>query len=475
MDHPRHRTEIRILALSTALLAGCQAYAPSPLDPYAHRAAWHGRALEGDSLAAFVDRLDRVATGAAADRFDPADGLDLSEGELVALVFNPELRLARLRLARAEASAEHAGRWQDPQLSLGVMRVTESVPDPWYVNPSLLFTVPLSGRLSAERGQARAARTAAEERVAEAEWHVLLEVRKAWAEWSAAQLRSQETARLLERIAPLVEVTTRLGASGELSRIEAGLFPIEQGLRANELRRLRTETDAAEQRLRAHLGLAPEAPLRLVPSLVVRRDTGARGPTPGPTPVLVPGDFAERHPTLARLQAEYEAAEESLRGETAKQWPNLSLGPQYESDVGQSRVGFLGTIPLPLLNANRQGIAEARADRELARAAYETTYETLVGRRAAAAVRADGLAAQLDELERELVPLVDRQLEDALRIAELGEGSSLALLETLTRAHELRLELVETRLAAALAGADFEHFSGLAAPDRPTAPVEVTP
>ena len=51
----------------------------------------------------------------------------------------------------------------------------------------------------------------------------------------------------------------------------------------------------------------------------------------------------------------------------------LTLGPMYESEQGQSRIGFFGVVPLPFLNANRRGIAQARASRELARAAFETT------------------------------------------------------------------------------------------------------
>ena len=129
-------------------------------------------------------------------------------------------------------------------------------------------------------------------------------------------------------------------------------------------------------------------------------------------------------------------------------------------------------IPLPFLNANRQAIAEARAGREIARAAFETAYESLVGRWAAASARAEALAEQRADLEQVLVPLVDRQLEDALRLARLGEGTSLVLLESLTRAQDTKLELIESRSAEALARTEIDYLIGALAPGQVNAKEE---
>ena len=62
---------------------------------------------------------------------------------------------------------------------------------------------------------------------------------------------------------------------------------------------------------------------------------------------------------LRQLREEYEVAEHALHREIRKQYPDLTIGPLYETDQGQSRLGFLGATPLPLLNATRPGIAEA--------------------------------------------------------------------------------------------------------------------
>ena len=116
-----------------------------------------------------------------------------------------------------------------------------------------------------------------------------------------------------------------------------------------------------------------------------------------------------------------------------------------------------------------------RDSRELARAAFETEYERLVGRWAAASARARSLAEGRREAEELLVPLVDRQLADALRLLELGEGGSLVLLESLQRVHGTKLELIETRAAEALAHAEVEYLQGPPTPGWPANAKEVTP
>lgn len=435
-------------------LASCQSYEPRPLDPEAHREAWRARTLERESLRALLQRLESSAEPEAIDEFDPTDGLSLPEAQLVALVFNPTLRLARLRAGQAAAGAEHAGLWADPTFEFSVLRITESVPDPWVITPGLAFTLPLSGRLGVERDQAAAGQRAAEAAVLEAEWSVWRDLRTAWIEWSAARLRVDELERLAVELEGLVETTSQLAASGEIPRTEASLLRVEQLQRRSQLRRTRGEVDGLEQRLRGLLGLTPTAPVELLVAIAPAGTSGAKSEDEQRQLEL-------RNPGLARLRLEYELSEQVLRHELRKQYPDLTLGPLYESDEGQSRIGFLGGIPLPFLNANRRAIAEARAGRELARAAVEAAHEVLVARWAAATARAGSLADQREELVRELVPLVERQVEDALELLRLGEGAgTLVLLESLTRAFQARLDLIETRAAEALARTEVAFLIG---------------
>ncbi|MEM7309948.1 MAG: TolC family protein [Planctomycetota bacterium] len=433
-------------ALVVFALGSCQTYAPEPLDLDAHRAAWHAR----DAADAAAGEPRPLAPAPTA--FDVADGLTLDEGRLVALAFHPELRLARLRVGRAEASAEHAGRWADPTLGISALRVADDVPDPWILAPQLTLPIPISGRLGVERARAAEARKAELAVLREAEWRVWRDVRVAWSRWSALRLRAEESERLVRDLTPLAETASRLAASGELSGPEATLFALGEARHAAHARRLRGEARAAELALLAELGLAPEADVRLLPALPAAPDATAGEE--------LPAWAAERNPTLARLRAEHRVAEETLRREIRAQIPDLTLGPQYESEQGQSRPGLWASIPLPLFNANRQAIAVARAERELARAAFEVGYERLAGRWSAAAARAAALAAQRADFERALQPLLDVQTTQAAELLRLGEASALVLLESLVRAHEIQQERIDARLAQTLVWAELEHLGG---------------
>lgn len=432
-----------------AVFAGCQSYERSPLDAAAHRDAWHARTPEDASVSAFAERLSETTPDKPVP-YDPSDGISLAEGELIALVYNPDLRMARLRAGVALATADHAGRWDDPKLSVDLLRITESVSDPWIVGVGLGITLPISGRLEAEKARADAAYQAQLYMIADAEWQTRHQVRLAWLEWSVAKVKLQQQEQLIETIGSLVEATRKLAEAGEMPKTEAGLFAIERVQRRYELRRLRGKVEESEQQLRALMGLSPKAPLQLMPQVmaVAGVDDKASEPSLG------------NNPSLARLSQEYEVAEQSLRREVRKQYPDLTIGPVVESDEGQSRIGVGGGIPLPILSANKQGIAEAKAKRELARAAYETGYERLVGTLAQTQARAKSLTEERQMIAAVMAPLVDEQVERARKLLELGEGGGLVLLESLVRAHETKLRLVDVRLDEAKAHAELLLLTG---------------
>ena len=429
------------------LLAGCQSYRAKPLDLAAHRDAWLGRTPGDEPVRAFAQKLAEEGEPGA---FDPSDGLSLAEAEVVALVFNPDLRLARLRAGVASATAEHAGLWQDPQFGVDFLSMVEGESNPFLITPGLSLTIPISGRLEAEKARADAEVAAELTRVAEQEWQTRIEVRRAWLTWSAAMLKAEQTERLLASIETLVGSTRRLAEAGELVRTEAALFTIEQASQRQALLRYRGEAAEAEQELRTLLGLAPDAPLELVPTVAAAIDPEE----------LTHDAAANRSLTLAGLRDEYEVAEQTLRREVREQHPDLTIGPLAEFDRGDTLLGFSLSLPIPILNANRQGIAEAHAERELARAAFETAYERLAGSLAATTARLDTIREQRAVIENEIAPLVDRQLADAQNLLQLGEGGSLVLLESLTRVGQTQMALIDARLGESLALARLAELVG---------------
>lgn len=423
--------QIIVSTLGLAALVGCQTFQSAPLDAGTHTSGWRARTPADESVRAFARRLE--GQGRKSGHFNPADGITLSEAEVIALVYNPDLRLARLKANVARATADHAGRWDDPQLGIDVLNVTESVPNPWLLGGSLSLTLPVSGRLQAEKSRADAAHHAALAEVAESEWQTLRDLRAAWITWAANHLRLEEAERMVAALDGISTSTGRLAESGELPRTEAALFAVEHESRKAETIRLRAKVAEGEQEIRALLGLAPKAPARLRPAMIPGFKTRSSA------------HLADTSPTLIRLQSEYAVAELTLLREIRKQYPDIELGPQFEREDGQSRIGIIGAIPIPILNSNKGGIATARAERELARAAFETGIERAEGRLATLRARLTGARASRAAIESNVVPLVDRQLTDARRLVELGEGGSLVLLESLTRANQAKRDLIEAR------------------------------
>jgi outer membrane protein TolC len=142
--------------------------------------------------------------------------------------------------------------------------------------------------------------------------------------------------------------------------------------------------------------------------------------------------------------------------EIRRQYPDVTIGAGPGTEEGDTRILFGMGLPLPILNANRRGIAEALASRDVARAAAEATYEELVGELARAWINHEAAQVHIEFVKSELVPLVDQQLNEARQLARLGEFQSLISLEAYTKAFETKLEVLEAMLKQAQAASQIQ-------------------
>ncbi len=465
-DCRRMRLRQRGLAvgvLSVVLAAGCQSYERRPLDLAGHGAAFLARTPDTPEVREFAARLAAETDGAGA--FDTSDGISCAEAEVIALVFNGELRLARLRAGVTRASAENAGLWEDPTFGVDLARILDGTPEPWKVFGSLGVTIPISGRLELEKSLAGEEHAAELARVAEREWAVRMAVRRAWGEWSALAVQGDATREFMERMDQILVVVDAMERAGEMPRAEARLFRIERATKALDLAAIESRAQEVNLRLRGLMGLSPAAPLRLM--------AGGMGSAHREgTASVDDADLERRSPAVLVARAEYEAAERALALEVRRQYPDVHLAPGVGREDGQDQVLLGVSVPIPLVNANRRGIAEARARREVARSVAETALEQAIGALRAAEARVASATRRREALESEVVPLVDAQYEDARRIARLGEVNTLVLLESLKRQHEAKIALIDAARDEALAGVDRDEVLG-PAPDCSSVPSPV--
>ncbi|MCC6573007.1 MAG: TolC family protein [Planctomycetes bacterium] len=442
----------RTLILSLLLLAGCQGYQRWDLDPEGARREWRERDVFAPDVVAFA--ADLAKREAAPRVYNPADGVDLAEAEVICLFFNPELRAKRLDAEVQLASAREAGRWDNPEFDVSIGRVLESVAEPWKLAAGISFTIPLSGRPGIERDLAFAQHRVQWREVLNAEWETLITLRALWRSHAATLRRAALIEDHLRAVNAALDRADKLVKAGELHTTDGRLLTIEQVLTRADLADTNRLVDQQRREIKAWLGLAPSAQLEFRPSL-----------NAAPTPTAERDDLArENSPAVAIKREEYEVAEHSLRLEVQKQYPDLRLGPSFELDDGQSAI-FLGLgIPIPLLNQNQQGIAAGIAARRAARAHFDAACLRLYADLDLARVQLSRARTLRGDLETNLAPLVDKQMEETNRRAELGEFDALLMLEALKSHLEAKQRILDAALAeaeatdalAALAGPNFK-------------------
>ncbi len=377
----------------TALLSSCAAYHPLPLAAHA----------ENGSLADLVvDARSLRFPALAAHVYDPADGLDLVEVAMLAVVNNPDLRLVRGDAAIARAQSFSAGLWPDPQIALA-RDLSNTAPGP---DAARAFSYGLSydvGSLLARSSLAGASRSDADK----ADLTVL------WQEWqtaSQAQLLAVKVVHARRALAVLDQ--TRTLFADRAARVRQA---VTQGLLASDalsphltalqdVDRQRYDQQRllfqAERDLNAILGLAPETVLDVRADAVI--DATVRADAFDALPL--------RRPDLRALAAGYQAEDQRYRAALLAQFPALNLGLNRTRDTSNiNATGIAISFSLPLFNRNRGNIAIELATRQKLHDEYAVRLTVarndalrLIAQQAPDAARAAAIDAELAALQQVL-------------------------------------------------------------------------
>ena len=346
-----HHGNVRACVLLGAMLilSGCATYANLPLG------AGHGTA----SVARLTAPTSAMSLPTlSTHRFDPSDGLDVTEVAMLAVVNSPELRLKRDALGIADAQAFAAGLLPDPQFALSA-----DFPRHRADGLTTAYSLGLSEDISALL--TRSSRTA----VASSEARqVNLDL--LWAEWQSvaqARLLFDQVQNLHAQQRRLEHEQVALDSVGRYIRaaLKAGNLTYDSasaGLNAEADVNKRLADNAialhqAEGDLHLLLGLAPDAPMDLVGAPYQAAPTSTELKA-----ALV--DLPRRRPDLLALQAGYESQQAKLRGAILAQFPALNIGFNTARDTSAVYTNGLSIgISLPLFDRNRGNIAIERATR----------------------------------------------------------------------------------------------------------------
>ncbi|MGA9423340.1 MAG: TolC family protein [Rhodanobacteraceae bacterium] len=300
-----------------------------------------------------------------AHRFDPSDGLDVTEVAMLAVANNPDIKAQRddERIARAQAFT--AGLLPDPQLNYEHDHPTSSQTDLTSAfNLGLTFDLgnllTRSARVASARGSVREVHL----NLLWAEWQTIARARTLFDDIHAQQAAEKRLREEQAALAPLQQYIRRALAEGDLTYDAASA-----GLNAasdvdTRLAETQRKLNQSQHDLHTLLGLDERAALHLVgPPYITQPDAGEVS--------TALAEMAQRRPDLRALQAGYESQQQKVRAAILAQFPAIGVGFLRARDTGNVYTsGFSVALSLPLFNGNRGNIAIERATRQKLRDAY---------------------------------------------------------------------------------------------------------
>jgi outer membrane protein TolC len=439
------------------LAGGCATFQPKPLVP---------REVLRDLQQIRLDALRPVTPadprGQAPPAFNVTDGLSADEAVAVALFLNPGVRAARSERGVAEGELVAARVLPNPELQvtwLHIENFTKSLATSGF-DVGLTWSPPRPGELDAKSSRAEARLEEVRAQIADEEWKLAADVRKAHAAlWAAT-----ERLRLVDASLGLQARVRRFMRDkrdlGDASRLEVNLLELEYTERVRERETIAADHRRARLDFTRLLGLPPAVDVALEQGV----DVLAYRPFTLP-PTALDAVMVDRRPDLIAARHEYEQAQQQLRLAHIQRIPWFRFGPAYERDggPGEGSINKLGLglmFEIPLANLNRGELMRLEATRDRlrdafaarvhgARAEVQEARERLLARERLVRVFEDSVRPVLDE---------NATLTDAA--LELGDVNVLQFVAAQDRVLRARRDFVDARLEYWNAAFDLERALG---------------
>ncbi|MBL8550126.1 MAG: TolC family protein [Hyphomonadaceae bacterium] len=453
--------------LLAASLSGCATYHAAPLAPAEIAARATDRGFDVEAVRA---ELARLAPNAAWD------GQSWNRLTLLAAaaVASPTLAESRAHAQSATAAARAARARPSVTLTL-TAEYARNAPEssPWLYGLTSDAPLDVGARRGARIGSADFAAIAAHYDYAEAVWAARMAIRRALADRFLATREVQIGEELTRLRARQLTALERRFQAGEATRSELERVRAEAAGDARRFADAQARLIAARVALAQALGVSTAA-LESAPLAWDAFD--APSAASDAEIIHMRNDALLARADILRAAAAYDQAEADLRGEVARQWPEIHLGPGYTWERGLVKLPFSIGLVLPQLDFAHNGVRAAEAHRAEAGAHLEAVIagaqagvdgalaERTAARANLARVRnADLRAARLaadqsdQEIESGAIDRVDwAAAQVGLRLAQLGEVDALRRVHAADAGMEdaLRRPLEGPELAMAPAAGD---------------------
>lgn len=403
--------QLRSAGVAAALLvmASCTPYVPKPVSVADTAARFSAQTISWPDAAASC----RVrAPSAPCDASHP-DKLVLFE---LLLVHNPAVAAARARVVSAEAAARAAHTPPNPTIALST-EYAGAEAKPWLLGVAADIPLDTGGRRASRVGSADLAVAAARYDLAEVVWTARMALVRALAEQLIADRQLTVAVRLNALQERRFAVLERRVVQGEASRADQERTRVDLADARNRVATATAKQVATTAQIAAALGVPIEQVRRLAiawPSF----------DTPPALEAIAPSDRYDAllgRPDLLKAMTAYEQTEFDLRGEVAKQYPALSVGPGFSWDHGLVKIPLNIGLTLPPLDLDRRAIEAAEARRSEAAVQLEMLYAGAVAGIDLAIAEAVAARRSLKQAHELDVPTAARLAAQADR--ELSSGS----------------------------------------------------
>ena len=348
-------------------------------------------------------------------KFDPKDGLDMTEVAMLAVANNPDLKLARQDAGVSQAQAFAAHLLPDPQFSL-----TRDYPQSGPPGTTTAFNAGLGYDLNALVTHAAGENSAdAEARKTDLnllwqEWQVVAQSRALFSQIVNEGNQYDWLVNDRDMLANRYRQSSRALEEGEITSDVASVNLSAWQDAARQVNDLARQRLKARQDLNALLGLPASTTLDLVDNEKLPLANNAEVKS-------ALENLAARRPDLLALKAGYEAEDARYRQAILAQFPPLNLALTRARDTGGIFTrGFALSMALPLLNGNRGNIRIEEATRQRLHDEYEQRLNG--ARNEIERVIADNqlLASQLETV-RAALPGLDKAAQNASEALKAGD------------------------------------------------------
>jgi outer membrane protein, heavy metal efflux system len=360
--------------LGIVLLAGCAHFQPQPISPDKTAAQFEARRLDDAGLKNFLEQN----SGHELKSW-PQKSWDLNSLTLVAFYFHPSLEVARAQWLVAAAGTKTAGTRPNPSVTVNPGYDTQ-IPgnySPWLVPVAFDLPIETAGKRGKRIAEAEKISESARFSFISAAWKIRSDVRASLLDFSMTGRRADLLQKQFSTQKQIVKLLQQRFDAGEISRPELTTAQIALNKTQLDLGDAQSKKSDAHSRLAEALGLTETA----LAGEKLNFDFSAHD-----AKRLASGEARNialrlRADILAAL-ADYAAAEDDLRLQVAKQYPDLHLGPGYawnSGNAGDSQWSLGVTLELPILDQNQGPIAEAEARRKLAAAKFVELQAQVIG------------------------------------------------------------------------------------------------